>query len=234
MTPSSPHGAPLPHADAAQPDTTGITMWGRATNFEKGIYVNLWRWIRRQPDDGPPGSSHFSYVEIVRTTIWVWIGASALEMVAVHFIVPWPWVRWPLLIVSVWGLIWMFGFLAGQIVYPHLIEPDRLRVRNGHTIDAVVPISAIASVAQSTRSRPSSKTLTLAEEDPLHLYIAVSGQVNIHVSLTEPISLHLPRGRYTVTTLSFWADEPGSMVKRLRSAIESAESAEDRGAAAAG
>lgn len=215
----------------AQPDTTGVTWWGRASRFEKGIYVNIWRWIRHRPDEGPPGSLPFSYVEIVRTTIYLWIGASALEMVAVHFIVPWPWVRWPLLIVSLWGLIWMFGFLAGQIVYPHLVEPERLRVRNGHTVDAVVPISAIDSVRTMVRSRPSSKTITLDEKDPTHLYIAVSGQVNVHVTMLEPISVDLPRGRYTVTTLSFWADEPGPALARLRALINDPESAHGQGAA---
>ena len=202
-----------------QPDPTGVTWWGRASRFEKGIYVNIWRWIRGRPDEGPPGSLPFGYVEIVRTTIWLWIGASALEMVAVHFIVPWPWVRWPLLIVSVWGLVWMFGFLAGQIVYPHLVESERLRVRNGHTVDASVPISAIDSVRTVVRSRPSSRTITVDEQDPTHLYIAVSGQVNVHVSMVEPIVIDLPRGRYSVSTLSFWADEPGPALSRLRTLI---------------
>lgn len=208
-----------------QPDTTGVTWWKRATNFERGIYVNIWRWVRRHPDEGPPGSLSFSYVNIVRGTIWLWIGASALEMVAVHFIVPWPWVRWPLLIVSIWGLIWMFGFLAGQIVYPHLVEPHRLRVRNGHTVDAVVPISSIESVRTMVRSRPSSKTITLDEDDRNHLYIAVSGQVNIHITMSEPIQVDLPRGRYTVTKLSFWADETDPVLARLRTLINGPASA---------
>lgn len=223
---------PHPASSPPQPDTTGVTMWGRASRFEKGIYRNIWRWIRRRPDHGQPDSLPFSYVEIVRTTIWVWIGASALEMVAVHFVVPWPWVRWPLLIVSVWGLVWMVGFLAGQIVYPHLVEPDRLRVRNGHTVDAVVPISAISSVRTSVRSRPSSKTITLDNNDPTHLYIAVSGQVNVHVTMVEPITVALPRGRYVVSELSFWADEPGLALARLRELMTRPGAVEGRGPAA--
>lgn len=200
----------------AQPDTTGVTLWGRASRFERGIYVNIWRWVRRRPDLGSPGSLPVTYVEIVRTTIWLWIGASALEMVAVHFIVPWPWVRWPLLMVSLWGLVWMLGFLAGQIVYPHLIEPDRVRVRNGHTVDAVVPISEIDLVRTFVKSRPSSKTITVDDQDPTHLYVAVSGQVNVHLTMARPIHVDLPRGRYTVTTLSFWADEPTAALAGLR------------------
>jgi hypothetical protein len=101
-----------------QPDTTGATVWRRASTFERGIYSNLYRWLARKPDLGPPGTVAVGYVDIVRTTISLWIGASALEMVAVHFLIGWPWLRWTLLIVSVWGLIWMFGYLGGLIVYP--------------------------------------------------------------------------------------------------------------------
>lgn len=69
---------------------------------------------------------------IVRTAMWLWIGASALETVAVHFSVPWPWVRWTLMVMSLWRLVWIVGFLAGLIVYPHLIEPDRVRSQRSH------------------------------------------------------------------------------------------------------
>lgn len=210
-----------------QPDTTGVSLWGRASRFERGIYVNIVRWARRRPDLGAPGSLPVPYVEIVRTTFWLWIGASALEMVAVHFIVPWPWVRWTLLVVSLWGLVWMIGFLAGLIVHPHLIEPDRVRVRNGHTIDAVIPINSIDLARTYVTSRPSSKTITIDDDDPTHLYIAVSGQVNIHLTLTHPIHVDLPRGRYTVFILSFWADTPAVAMTRLRELISAPDNAEN-------
>ena len=208
--------APFP-----QPDTTGVTVWGRATRFERGIYVNIWRWIKGNHDIGAPGTLAVPYVDVVRSTILLWIGASALEMVIVHFLVPWPWVRWTLLILSVWGLIWMFGYLGGLIVYPHLIDSERVRVRNGHTIDAQVPIDVIAGVRTGTKSPASSRVVSVDEEDPLHLYIAVSGQVNVHLDLNHPIHVQLPGGRYTVTTVSFWADDPRPAAHRLRELVES-------------
>lgn len=204
---------------APQPDTSGVSLWRRASSFERGIYSNLYRWLTRNPDHGGSGTTVVTYVDLVRTTIYIWIGASALEMVAVHFLIGWVWLRWTLLILSLWGLIWMFGYLAGLIVYPHLIDRHAVRIRNGHTIRVEVPASIIESVSGSTRSTPGSRVVQIDEEDPLHLYIAVSGQVNVHLGLREESSADLPGGRYRFTKVSFWADDPALARRSLQEVL---------------
>lgn len=199
-----------------QPDTSGVSAWRRAANFERGIYPSLVRWVGRRPDVGPPGTVAVPYVGIVRTTIWLWIGASALEMAVVHVIVPWPWVRWSLLVLSLWGLVWMIGYLASLIVHPHVVEPSVVRVRNGHTIEVAVPVDAIEAVTTTTRSTHESRVVQLDAADDQHLLIAVSNQVNIHLVLSAPVRADLPGGRYTFTRLSFWADDPSAAMRRLR------------------
>lgn len=205
------------------PDTANVTVWARASRFERGIYANLVRWIRRRPEHGPAGTLVAPYVEIVRMTIMIWIGASAVEMVIVHLVIPWAWVRWPLLIVSLWGLIWMLGYLAGLIVYPHLVEPTRLRVRCGHTIDVTVPIEMIENVRTHTESRPTSRTVQLVDDDQ-RLVIAMSSQANVHVTLAGPLTADLPAGRYTFSRLSFWADDPAAVVRHLRELVADPQS----------
>jgi hypothetical protein len=44
-------------------------------------------------------------------------------------------IRMPLLILSVWGLIHMLGFLFGMLIRPHAIGPAGIRVRYGSEID---------------------------------------------------------------------------------------------------
>ncbi|MDO9485310.1 MAG: hypothetical protein Q7K25_04525 [Actinomycetota bacterium] len=129
------------------------------------------------------------------------------------------WVRWPLLIVSIWGLVWMFGLLAGLIVYPHLLESDGLRVRNGHTIEVVIPIDNINEVRAHTRSLMESRTVQLDPEDNQHLIIAMSSQVNMHVHLIDTQTAQLPGGNYRFSKLSFWADDTGPALLRLRELI---------------
>lgn len=207
---------------SAQPDTSNVSTWRRATTFERGIYSNLYRWMARKPDLGPAGTVAVPYVEIVRLTIWLWIGASALEMVAVHFLVGWAWLRWVLLIASLWGLIWMFGYLAGLIVYPHLVEPHQVQIRAGHTIRVNVPVQALASVSFGTHSTAGSRIVQLSEDDPLHLQIAMSGQVNVHLVLHDAHTADLPGGRYQFSKVSFWADDAGAAIRAIKATMNQA------------
>ena len=55
----------------------------------------------------------------------VFIAVSAVELMAVDLIVRrWPSVRIPLLVLSIWGLVWMLGFLFGMLTRPHAVGPE--------------------------------------------------------------------------------------------------------------
>ena len=202
---------------ASNPDTTGVSAWRRASTFERGIYSSLARWWLRRPDHGAAGSIAIPYVGLVRSTMWLWIWGSALEMVIVHLVVPWPWVRWPLLIVSLWGLLWMLGLLGSQVAHPHLIEGRILRVRSGHTIDVRIPLDSITHLSTTQRSLEKSRVVQILSE---HLNIAVSSQVNIHLTLEAPMVAQLPGGAYTFTAISFWADDSSTAAREIRHACE--------------
>ena len=69
----------------------------------------------------------------------VFIALSAVELVAVDLIVRrWPYIRIPLLVLSIWGLIWMLGFLFGMLTRPHAVGPEGIRVRYGAEVDLPV------------------------------------------------------------------------------------------------
>jgi hypothetical protein len=199
---------------------TAVTTFQRATRFERGIYPAVWNWLRRRTDLGRwvQHATAYPYVGVVSTTMWVWIGASALEMVAIHFLIPWPLWRWILVIVSLWGLVWMVGFLGSLHVHPHLVEPDGIRIRHAHTIDLFVPFTAIAAVSGGTRSPASSSRTVVFQDERLH--IAVSGQVNVHLRLDEPMEFALPKGVYTTDRVSCWADDPRALIAAVRSGAQ--------------
>lgn len=189
----------------------------RAAAFERGIYPALWRWLRRAPDLGgdPAHTTAHAYAGIVAATIWVWIAVSALEMVVVHFLIPWDVVRWVVLLLSVWGLIWMLGMLGSLTIHPHLVTPSAVRVRNGHTIDLTIPHERIVDITAGVRSAANSRTV---QSTPDTLQVAMSGQVNVHLRLADDVPLQLPGGRYVVRAVSLWADDPRAMVVALRQA----------------
>jgi hypothetical protein len=51
----------------------------------------------------------------------------------------WAYIRVPLLILSMWGIVYLLGLLFGMIVRPHAITADGIRVRYGSEIDILLP-----------------------------------------------------------------------------------------------
>jgi hypothetical protein len=121
-------------------------------------------------------------------------------------------------VVGVWGLVWMIGLLASLWVYPHLLTPDRLVVRNGASHRVELPWELIASLAVRTEDMESSVwTLQpVTGEHGTDLNVATGAQVNVHARLTEPTVISTAKGRMEIVELSFYADEPRAIVARAQ------------------
>lgn len=189
----------------------------RVVRYEIRLYMSLARWISRRPSV-PDGYRPVGYAQAVTPVISLWIFASAMEVPLFHVLVPWHSVRITGLALGIWGLIWMFGLLASLRVYPHLLNDSALRVRNGPSIDIVVPWDAIESLTARRADLPSSARAFQPEQtdDGTHLRIGVSGQVNVHAQLSEPHDVHTPHGPLTIVELSFLVDDPRAFVKQAR------------------
>jgi hypothetical protein len=203
------------------PDLRPARLWALAKHavlFELRLYRSLALWIARRPDHGGPEDEVVTYARTVTPVMWLWIFASAAELPLVHVLVPWDWLRISLLIVGLWGLVWMVGLLASLRLYPHLVGPDRVLVRHGTSHRIALPWSAVADVRTERRDLESS-VWVLQPRDPApegRLMIAVSGVVNVHLRLTEPTTIRTARGPREVTELSFFADEPREAVAVVR------------------
>lgn len=138
-------------------------MAKHALVFELNIYKSLLRWLLRRPSI-PAGFEPVGYARLATPVMALWIFGSALELPLVHVLVPWHAVRISLLIISVWGLLWMLGALAGLRSYPHLLGSDMLRIRNGAMHDIAIPWKAIAQVTTQDRSLPSSMWVLQPQE----------------------------------------------------------------------
>lgn len=200
-----------------------------AVVFEINIYKSLLRWVLRRPSV-PPGSAPVGYARMVTPVLALWIFGSAVEVPVVHVLVPWHGVRITLLVLGVWSLMWMVGFLAGLRSYPHLLQPDTLRIRNGPVHDIAIPFAEIARVTVGEKSLPSSMWVLQPEptDDGIHLNVTVSGQVNVHVVLRRPLPVATRKGRMTITAVSFWADEPRQVLALLIGSGTAGSSCEPR------
>jgi hypothetical protein len=212
-------------------DVRSVFSLGRkAVLFELRLYRSLYRWVTRRPVVPVPDVEAFGYSQAVTPVMWLWIFASAAEMVVVHLLIPWPTVRIILLIVSAWGLIWMVGFLASLKVYPHLLGDAGLRIRHGASVDIAIPWESVASVIAQRRDLPSSiRTIQLRETaHGTDLQVGVSGEVNVHVVLARPVTVSTPKGDHVITELSFWVDDPHAFVARARQRLTSEVSRQDQ------
>jgi hypothetical protein len=192
--------------------------------------INGWRslffWVTRRVPGRRPGSEAYSYTRDVGPIIGVFIFLSFVELPVVHLLIPWDTVRLVVLILSVWGVLWMLGLLAGVIVYKHLLDDDGLRIRYGATVDIRIPAEAIAGV---TARRGSAETGKNVEVDGTALSVPVVKQTRVEVLLCEPTTL---AGHAGITEVRFYANDERGLVAAARERFEIA-SVQDRGRAGA-
>ena len=189
-------------------------------DLEVTVWVSLARWIARRPDV-PAGAQPVGYSRMVTPVLCLWIFASAAEIPLAHILIPWDWLRLSLLVVGIWGLLWMVGFLASLRVYPHLVDDEGLRVRGGRRVDLRIAWSDVASVAKVDRDLES----TMRSLQPLQtakgvdLQVGVSGRTNVHVALARPRPVQTTDGPVEVVALTFWVDDPADFVRDVRPRI---------------
>ncbi|MFL0580881.1 hypothetical protein [Dietzia sp. 179-F 9C3 NHS] len=134
----------------------------RLASTEARTLASLARWVARRPDV-PAGATAIGYA---RGTLGVPAAlsvAAAIEVVAVHLLVPWPVTRIVLDVLGLYGLVVILGMLAGRVVRPHLLTGDTLVLRNGPHVCARVPLDAVAAVRRDRRLSPTAAEFV---EDP--------------------------------------------------------------------
>ena len=184
--------------------------------MEVGIWRSLFFWVTRRVPGAGPGVATFSYSRQISPLLGAFIFVSVIELPVVHLLIPWPAVRIVVLIVSVWGLLWMVGLLASMKVFPHLVGPDELRIRYGANLDVGVPWEAVASVGAARGSVDSGRSVMV--EDGV-ASVPVMKQTRVEVKLREPTTLALPDGPEEVTALRLYADDPRGFVAAARECV---------------
>jgi hypothetical protein len=187
--------------------------------IEKNGWVSLALWLRRRPaltDDEVP----YPYRSPLLAPMWVMTVLSALEVVALDVLIPWApgwtWLRVTLIVIGVWGVIFVLGLLAGVTVHPHTVGPGGLRIRNGAGLETRIPWDRVRSVRHEQRSHDGRSVVV----DGRSLRIAVSKQTSVHLQLGEPVEVFLTReGRRLVSEISFYADDSRELVKTIRTNI---------------
>ena len=193
----------------------------RALLLELRIYQNIGRFIARRPAI-PRGAAGFGYHRPVLTILMIFIILSAVEIPIVDLIVQrWPAVRIGFLILGIWGVTWMFGFLCAYLMRPHTVGPEGIRVRQGLELDIPLSWDDIASVAQVKRiDEPKSPRFEEAD-DARWLMLRMLNETDIEIELERPTVVVLPGtgprgGAQTITGVRIWADDPRAFMDEVR------------------
>jgi hypothetical protein len=190
-----------------------------ALRLEVTLYLALARWVARRPDV-PAGTTPIGYSRLVAPMLWLWIFGSATEVVVLDVLLSrwWPPLRVPLLVVGVWGLVWMLGMMSAYRTRPHLLGDTSLQVRDGIHARVDVPLERIAGVRSVDRDLPGllKSVHVEGDGDAATLLVGVGSRTNLELVLTGPSTLETPHGPTTVARVGLWVDEPREVADVLR------------------
>ena len=193
-------------------------LW-TALLFEVALYRSLARWVARRPDV-PRGATPIGYSRLVAPMLWLWIFGSTVEVIVVEVVLrhlDQPWanaIRVPLLVLGIWGVVWMLGMMASYRVRPHLLTNPELLVRSGALTWLAVPLEAVESTRPVQHELPG-VIRSLHIDGPLAL-VGAGSRTNLELALTAPTTVPTSKGEVTVSRVGIWVDEPREIAVQLR------------------
>lgn len=193
-------------------------LW-EALLYELSLYRSLVRWVARRPDVHR-GATPIGYARLVAPMLWLWIFGSAVEVIVVetvlrHLDQPWAAaLRVPLLVLGIWGVIWMLGMLASYRVRPHLLTDTELRARSGARTWLLLPLAAVESIRPVEHELPG--VIRSLHVDGALALVGVGSRTNLELVLAEPTTMPTSKGEVTASRVGIWVDEPRDVAAQIR------------------
>lgn len=189
----------------------------RIMEFDLKGFTSLFYWVAGRRHGVPRGATQVSYAGGQMSMMIMMLFAMLVETVALELLlralgVPLG-IRLPILFLDLYGVLFGVGVLAASVTRPHVVTDDELRLRYGSFFDLRVPRELIVKARVTSNFNESG----MIRMDGEALAVVVSSQTNVIVELTEPVTAVRPLGRRErVRTLRFYADDPKTALKALR------------------
>ncbi|WP_139277642.1 hypothetical protein [Rhodococcus marinonascens] len=185
----------------------------KAIKTELQTFRSLWLWVRRRKEGVVPEIRAFGYTRGIFGVLIAFGLVTMVEIIAVHLLVPWAWLRTTLLIASLYGIVLLFSFVSKRVVHPHLLSQKEPVLREGNHVVASIPIEQISSAFTSKRF-----TQTAPCEESGRLYLPSQDGTNLDIELRAKSRVHTPgllkkqRRKVDVTSISVHLDDPEEFV----------------------
>lgn len=187
----------------------------RLVALEPRIWFYLYKWIRRKP----AGAQEFGYRRrsMVGALVVVTLLTAPLEILVAELLVPWVAVRWIILVLGLYGLLWAAGLYASIQVRPYRLDTSGLWIYYGVLAEGFIPYKDVAAVDLARHAiRSRQEGLVHTPGDGGSTYIVVGGRTDVTLRLTSPALVQglLSAGRPALT-VGLAVDEPGQFVAAL-------------------
>lgn len=209
--------APVPKPFRTRLGLARHLLW-RATKLEYFGYVSILRYITRR-HGVPPGGTGFSYHKTSVAPVTLFLVLSLAELIVVDLLVRrWPTVRLVMLILGVWGLIYMFGLLFGMVTRPHVVTSERLQLKQGPETTLSIKWSWVRTVTKRGHSTNGQKSHRVTQDLQGRTVINLwaSGESNIELELDEPKHFDLPGHHVEAARVRFYVDDPTAFMDTVR------------------
>ena len=187
----------------------------RLVALEPRIWMYLYRWVARRR---PPAPNEFSYRgrSIMGALMAVVLITGPVEILLIELLVPWEWVRWTVLILGLYGAIWVAGLYASMRVRPHLLDTSGLRLYHGMLAEGFIPYADISEVQQGRRPvRSRSEGLMYVPQEGA-TYLPMGGRTDVTLLLNRPVAVEgLLSSVPPATTIHLAVDDPGHFADAL-------------------
>lgn len=189
----------------------------RVAAAEMRIFASLGRWVSHKPHV-PDGAIAVGYARGALAVPAAFAVAAVVEMVVVHVLVPWPAARVVLALLSLYGLLFVLGWMGSQVVRPHLIYPDRMVVRSGNLAVAEIPRAHIARMDRARSPRTPKDYINVEDDGTATLTLAGPGGTNMRLELAGTAAVRVPglpwarRAAREVGRIRLSVDDPTSLV----------------------
>lgn len=149
----------------------------------------------------------FAYHRTLSPPMWVFVGLASIELLAVHLFVSlkWPWLAWPLSLLTLLSILWFVRTIRSFRQRPHRLTDDELQLHLGSMRSLALPRSAIAGV-RGVRDGTEVKASDTAD---FHL-ISYPNRI---VDLRQPVR----NGRRETARIALALDDPAAFDLALRS-----------------